>query len=66
MKIKNLNTLDDGELFFAYVNTEDGKDLRSYFKGTPSITTPSVIHCECSTGDKWEAQDFQYYQRVWA
>lgn len=65
MKLKTLNNVDEGELFFVHVNTEDGPDLRSYIKGKPNANR-THYHCECSTGDTWEALDFPLTKQVWA
>ena len=65
MKLKLLDSLEEGELFFAYADTSDGKDLRSYFRG-PRIGSLEIINCECSSGDPYETKDFHIMQRVWA
>lgn len=66
MKLKLLDSLEEGELFFAYADTSDGKDLRSYFKGKPDENNITRLVCPCTTGDKWHTKYFNVHEKVWA
>jgi len=66
MKPTTLDKIDEGDMFFAYCDTEDGKDLRSYFKGNAVRLAADYFHCECTTGDTWHSRKFPYNQKVWA
>lgn len=68
MKLKILANIEEGELFFAYVNTVDGKDLRSYIKG-PLIKDMgrTCYFCEHTSGDSYMAKMFSSDKElVWA
>ena len=69
MKLKTLNNVEEGELFFAYVDTQDGKDLRSFIKCKHDLNL-SVYHFVCDeangNGDEWHKKSFNRYDQVWA
>lgn len=66
MKQKTLNDVEEGELFFAFVTTVDGPDFRSFFKGKLVELANYYYHCECTTGDPWQAHKFAVNHQVWA
>ena len=65
MKLKQLSDLEEGELFFAYVNTQDGRDFRSFFKGKSLTNFPTIL-CNSTSDDKWLDHNFTSTQKVWA
>lgn len=66
MRLKILSNVEEGELFFVYVNTEDGKDLRSFIKGPEIKLAETYYQCEHTSGDKWLTRRFTTKELVWA